>query len=466
MVQGSSVDRRHCSVSFVLSVVNHSGVLFSGFLHLHRFCPFACPRGTRRKAPAGQPSADHLRLAASSVVSVVQNFTVLSPLLPALAPIFSVLSVFSVVQPSHPMSFSPDELARYQRHLSLAGFGPEAQTKLQAARVLVIGAGGLGCPILLYLAAVGVGRLTIIDADTVDVSNLQRQVLFTTEDAGKPKAETAARRLAALNPLIEVVPVVARLTRSNALELISAHDVVVDGSDNFATRYLVNDACVLAGKPLVYGAIQGFEGQASVFNFNDGPTYRCLFPEPPAAGTVPNCSEAGVLGVLPGLIGTVQATETIKIITGIGEPLSGRLLLWNSLTMASRTLRFSADPAARAVKELPPEGYGETCAVPAKGSGDELTVEELKANLAVQLIDVREDWERALGAIQPSVHVPLGTLGGDEAMAALAGLDPRKETVVYCAGGVRSMKALAPLRETHGFKAIRSLKGGFKAWRG
>jgi len=362
------------------------------------------------------------------------------------------------------MPFSSDELARYQRHLSLSGFGPEAQAKLQAARVLVIGAGGLGCPILLYLAAAGVGHLTVIDADTVDVSNLQRQILFTTGDAGQPKAEVAARRLLALNPCIEIVPLVARLTRANALDLIRAHDVVVDGSDNFATRYLVNDACVLAGKPLIYGAIQGFEGQASVFNFKNGPTYRCLFPEPPAAGTVPNCSEAGVLGVLPGLIGTVQATETIKVLTGIGEPLSGRLLLWNSLTMTSRTLRFAADPASRAITELPPEGYGETCALPANPTGDELTAAELRANLSVQLIDVREDWERALGAIQPSVHAPLGTLGGDAARAALATLDPQKPTVVYCAGGVRSLKALAPLRETHGFTALRSLKGGFKAW--
>ncbi|MFA6961621.1 MAG: HesA/MoeB/ThiF family protein [Opitutaceae bacterium] len=381
------------------------------------------------------------------------------------------------------MSFSSDELARYQRHLSLSGFGPEAQAKLQAARVLVIGAGGLGCPILLYLAAAGVGQLTVIDADTVDVSNLQRQVLFTTEDAGKPKAEVAERRLSALNPCITITPIVARLTRSNAIELISVHDVVVDGSDNFATRYLVNDACVLAGKPLIYGAIQGFEGQASVFNFKGGPTYRCLFPEPPAAGTVPNCSEAGVLGVLPGLIGTVQATETIKVITGIGEPLSGRLLLWNSLAMTSRTLRFSAEPASRAITELPPEGYGETCAVPAKPTGDELTVEELRgmgilpmsenhhgqdahATSPVQLIDVREDWERALGAIHPSIHVPLGVLGTDVAQVALAVLDPKRETVVYCAGGVRSMKALGPLRETHGFSVLRSLKGGFKAWAG
>ena len=373
------------------------------------------------------------------------------------------------------MPFSPDELLRYQRHLSLAGFGPDAQAKLQAASVLVIGAGGLGCPILLYLAAAGVGRINIIDADTVDVSNLQRQVLFTTEDTGRPKAEVAARRLSALNPCITITPIVARLTRDNALELIGAHDVVVDGSDNFATRYLVNDVCVLAGKPLVYGAIQGFEGQASVFNLHQGPTYRCLFPEPPEPGTVPNCSEAGVLGVLPGLIGTVQATEAIKIITGIGEPLSGRLLLWNSLTMTSRTLRFTADPKARAVKDLPPEGYGETCAPGNAGlrpgsaaHPDEVSLASLRAALASatppQLLDVREDWERVLGAIQPSAHAPLGTLGGDAAKTALGALDPHKETIVYCAGGVRSLKALAPLRDAHGFARIRSLQGGFKAW--
>ena len=363
------------------------------------------------------------------------------------------------------MSFSPDEIARYQRHLSLAGFGPEAQAKLQVARVLVIGAGGLGCPILLYLAAAGVGHLTIIDADTVDVSNLQRQVLFTTEDAGKSKAETATRRLSALNLCITITPIVARLNRSNALELISAHDVVVDGSDNFATRYLVNDACVLAGKPLIYGAIQGFEGQASVFNFKNGPTYRCLFPEPPAAGTVPNCSEAGVLGVLPGLIGTVQATETIKVLTGIGEPLSGRLLLWNSLTMTSRTLRFAVDPASRAVTDLPPDGYGETCAVPHKAMDDEIAARDLRVMAgSFQLIDVREEWERELGAIQPSVHVPLGQLGTDAAAEALTALDPNADTVVYCAGGVRSLKALVPLRERHGFTAVRSLRGGYKTW--
>jgi molybdopterin/thiamine biosynthesis adenylyltransferase/rhodanese-related sulfurtransferase len=373
------------------------------------------------------------------------------------------------------MSFTADELARYQRHLSLAGFGPEAQASLQRSRVLVIGAGGLGCPILLYLAAAGIGQLTIIDADTVDVSNLQRQILFTTADAGQPKAEVAAQRLRALNPCISITPRVARLNRANALELIRAHDLVVDGSDNFATRYLVNDACVLAERPLVYGAIQGFEGQASVFNYKNGPTYRCLFPEPPAPGTVPNCSEAGVLGVLPGLIGTLQATEAIKILTGIGEPLSGRLLLWNSLTMTSRTLRFAADPASRTITGLPPEGYGETCVLPQAGAGnvDEVTLAEFHAEhrgavaggaLPLQLIDVREDWERALGAIEPSVHVPLGLLGSEGACSVLAALDPSRATVVFCAGGVRSMKALVALRSLHRFTALRSLQGGYKAW--
>jgi sulfur-carrier protein adenylyltransferase/sulfurtransferase len=368
------------------------------------------------------------------------------------------------------MSFTSDEITRYQRHLSLVGFGPDAQTALKSSRVLVIGAGGLGCPILLYLAAAGVGHLTVIDADTVDVSNLQRQILFTSADTGQAKAAVAARRLSELNPCITIEPLVARLNHGNALELIRAHDVVVDGSDNFATRYLVNDACVLVDRPLVYGAIQGFEGQASVFNYRQGPTYRCLFPEPPAPGTVPNCSEAGVLGVLPGLIGTLQATETIKILTGIGEPLVGRLLLWNSLTMTSRILRFTADAASRTITDLPPEGYGATCALAeAELNSDEISVADLRSrhldpDARIQLIDVREDWERALGSIDPSIHIPLGTLGVQAAPAALSTLDPKRATVVYCAGGVRSLKALAALRSMHGFTNIFSLHGGYKAW--
>lgn len=362
------------------------------------------------------------------------------------------------------MPFSPDELARYQRHLSLAGFGPAAQEKLKRGSVLVIGAGGLGCPALLYLAAAGVGRIVIVDADRVDVSNLQRQVLYTSDDAGQLKAEAAARRLRALNPLIVVEPRSERFSRSNALALVRGVDVVLDGSDNFATRYLVNDACVLAGRPFVYGAIQAFEGQVSVFNWRGGPTYRCLFPEPPAPGTVPNCADAGVLGVLPGLIGTAQACEVIKLLTGLGELLAGRLLLWDALAMRTHTVALAVDPRSRQISELPPEGYGETCAVP---SAEEIDVDAARAALAgngsLQLVDVREDWERALGAIQPSVHVPLGAIERDGG-AAVANLDPAARTIVYCAAGGRSLRATRILRDRLGFSAVSSLRGGFKAW--
>ncbi len=365
------------------------------------------------------------------------------------------------------MTFSQDELSRYARHLSLAGFGPAAQEKLKRSRVLVIGAGGLGCPALLYLAAAGVGRIEVMDSDRVDVSNLQRQVLFTSEDAGQLKVEAAARRLRALNPLIEIVARAERFTRDNALERLRDIDVVVDGSDNFSTRYLVNDACVLAGKPFVYGAIQGFEGQASVFNWRGGPTYRCLFPEPPEPGSVPNCSEAGVLGVLPGLIGTIQATEAIKLLTGIGETLSGRLLLWDSLTMTSRTVTLAVDPRSREIRELPLENYGKTCTLPAmQPTSDEIDGSELRTKLnAVQLIDVREDWERAVGAILPSEHISLGQLVNGSAKGAVAALDASKPTVTYCAHGMRSMKALVLLRERYGFTAIQSLRGGYEEWK-
>jgi adenylyltransferase/sulfurtransferase len=365
------------------------------------------------------------------------------------------------------MTLTSEEIARYARHLSLAGFGPEAQEKLKRGRVLVIGAGGLGCPALLYLAAAGVGTIVIMDGDRVDVSNLQRQVLFTEADVGQLKVEAAARRLRALNPLIEIVPRAERFTRANALERLSGCDVAVDGSDNFATRYLVNDACVLADKPFVYGAIQGFEGQASVFNWQGGPTYRCLFPEPPEPGTVPNCSEAGVLGVLPGLIGTIQATEAIKLLTSIGEPLSGRLLLWDSLTMTSRTVKLEADPRSREIHELPLEDYGKTCSLPPmQPTTDEIDGPELRTKIhAVQLIDVREDWERAVGAILPSAHIPLGQLANGSAKDAVEALDASKPTVIYCAHGMRSLKALAVLRERHGFTNAQSLRGGYEAWK-
>jgi adenylyltransferase/sulfurtransferase len=359
---------------------------------------------------------------------------------------------------------SPAETLRYSRQLGLAGFGPAAQERLRSASVLVVGAGGLACPALLYLAAAGVGRVTLIDPDTVDVSNLQRQVLYATADAGRPKALAAAERLRALNPHVVVEPLVARLGRDNALPLVRAADVVLDGTDNFATRYLINDACALAGRPFVYGAIQGFEGQVAVFNHAGGPDYRDLFPAPPPPGAAPSCAEAGVLGVLPGLVGALQATEVVKILAGIGEPLAGRLLLIDALTSTTRILRLARSPGRAPITDLPPdEPRPAACVTPA---ADEIAAEELRAALAgpaegrPQLLDVREDRERALGAIEPSAHLPLARL----AETLPAGLDPRRPLVVYCAGGVRSAKALPILRERHGFANPRSLRGGFTAW--
>ena len=367
-----------------------------------------------------------------------------------------------------PMDLTNDEFARYARHLSLSGFGLPAQESLKRARVLVIGAGGLGCPALLYLAAAGVGRIDVLDADRVDVSNLQRQVLFTSDDVGQLKVGVAARRLRALNPHIHIVPWAERFTRINALERVLDCDVVIDGSDNFATRYLVNDACVIAARPFIYGAIQGFEGQASVFNWQSGPTYRCLFPEPAHASTVPNCTQAGVLGVLPGLIGTIQATEAIKLLTGIGEPLSGRLLLWDALSMRMRTVTISADPRQREITELPPEGYGEACDLKSTPLADEVDWHELCKRLSeLQLIDVRENWERAAGAITASVHLPFAALqSGHGSSTAIESIDPTKPTVVYCSVGVRSRTALEILRARHGFTQARSLRGGYQAWSG
>ena len=357
------------------------------------------------------------------------------------------------------------EFERYRRHLALAGFGPGAQERLRRSTVLVIGAGGLGCPALLYLAAAGVGRILVIDSDRVEASNLQRQVLFTESDVGEFKASAAARRLAALNSWIVVEPRVGRFTRANALNLVGACDVVIDGSDNFATRYLVNDACVLADKPFVYGAVQGFAGQLSVFNWRGGPTYRCLFSEPPAAGTVPNCAEAGVLGVVPGLIGTAQACEAIKLLTGVGEPLSGRVMLWDALAMTTQSVALAADPRCRDIVELPPDGYGEVCLPPSTGIG-EIDSAALRALAPPpQLIDVREAWERRMGAIARSVHIPLGLLERGEASGALAGLDPQAPTVVYCAVGVRSLRAAELLRDRHGFRQAINLRDGYSEWR-
>jgi adenylyltransferase/sulfurtransferase len=356
------------------------------------------------------------------------------------------------------------ERQRYQRHLSLAGFGPVAQERLKAGRVLVIGAGGLGCPALLYLTAAGVGHITIIDPDRVDASNLQRQILYIDGDIGQAKVEVAARRLRDGNPFVSVVALCERFRRDNALDLVRDCDVVIDGSDNFATRYLVNDACVMAERPFVYAAIAGFEGQLSVFNWHGGPTYRCLFPVAPPPGSAPNCAEAGVLGVLPGILGTFQAGEAIKILTGVGEPLSGKLLLWNALTMSFLTVTLSPEGGSRPIRELPADEAPVVCAV----TDWEIDVPALRSLLGggpLQLLDVREDWERGQDAILPSVHVPLAELEASRVDVPIAGLRPELPTVVYCAAGVRSLRAVALLRARHGFVAARSLRGGMHAWR-
>ena len=365
------------------------------------------------------------------------------------------------------MNLSQSEILRYQRHLTLPGFGKASQLQLKAARVLIIGAGGLGCPALQYLAAAGVGTLGIVDDDRVSRSNLQRQILYTDADVGLMKAEVAAERLMALNPDITCVPHATRLTVDNAIELISGYDVVLDGSDNFPTRYLVNDACVLADKPLVYGALYTFQGQASVFNYKGGPTYRCLFPVPPDPKSAPNCSEIGVLGVLPGMIGVMQAMEVIKVLTGIGTPLSGKLLIFDALEVKQTVVQFKRVPEAANVTELKEVVFA--CSVPSEAPGEEISPEGLRAQIdtdtasQLQIIDVRESWERDLCKID-SAHIPLSEILEQRADPAAAGLKPELPTCVYCKGGVRSMKALKVLKAHYGFSEIKSLQGGILAW--
>ncbi|TVP80828.1 MAG: molybdopterin-synthase adenylyltransferase MoeB [Puniceicoccaceae bacterium] len=365
-------------------------------------------------------------------------------------------------------SLSSREIERYQRHLTLPEFGVEAQEALKGAAVLMIGAGGLGCPALQYLAAAGVGTLGIVDDDVVARSNLQRQVLYTDADVGRPKAEAAAARLSAMNPDVRVRIHHTRLSAENAEALFRDYDLIIDGSDNFVTRYLVNDACVLGNKPLIYGAIQGFHGQASVFNYRGGPTYRCLFPTPPNPEDAPNCAELGVLGVLPGLIGLVQATEAIKVITGIGRPLSGVLLLWDALTMQQQRLELKRDPESAKVTELKAIEY--QCGIPsAERNPDEISAQELQSRLnaggaAPQLLDVREAWEREICHLPSSLHIPLGELQSPDFQLDQSELDPSRPTVVYCKAGARSMRALHTLRSEHGFSEILSLEGGILQW--
>lgn len=361
-----------------------------------------------------------------------------------------------------------EELQRYSRHLVLDHVGTEGQERLKAASVLVVGAGGLGCPALLYLAAAGVGRLGVMDADNLDVSNLQRQVLFTTADVGVNKAEAAARRLAALNPEIKVTPVPERLTAGNALQLIEAYDIVIDATDNFPTRYLVNDACVLLDKPFVYGSILEFEGQLAVFNCKTpgghSSNYRDLFPQPPAPEAVPDCEQAGVIGALPGMVGTMQALEAIKLITKIGEALVDKLLIIDALYVDFTTIKIRNTGARTAIKEL--IDYENFCGInPDKSKSlgmKEITVQELQAlrdsGEDFQLIDVREPHEYDIcnldGELIPMSEIPhnVDKIARD------------KRVVMHCRSGKRSGDMLLWLERNHGFENLYNLKGGILAW--
>ena len=351
------------------------------------------------------------------------------------------------------------EVERYSRHLLLPELGPDGQRRLKAARILLVGVGGLGSPAALYLAAAGVGHLTLVDFDAVDVTNLQRQVLHGTKDVGRPKVESARDRLRDLNPHVSVDAVATRVSPGNVLALVRDHDLVLDGSDSFSTRYLVNDACVLAGRPNVHASIFRFEGQATVLSTAGGPCYRCIFPSPPGPGEVPSCSEAGVLGVLPGLLGTIQATEAIKLVTGIGEPLVGRLLLVDALSMSFRTLRVARDPRCPAcgtgeIREL----REETVACAPVEAIPEMSPADLAARMLGTdpplLVDVREAHEWQVARIPGAHHAPLSRLD-----AGLPGLDPARELVLYCSAGVRSQQAGRRLRAA-GFTRVWSLAGG------
>jgi adenylyltransferase/sulfurtransferase len=375
-------------------------------------------------------------------------------------------------------SLSHQEISRYSRHLIMPEVGMEGQRRLKAASVLMIGTGGLGAPLGMYLAAAGVGRLGIVDFDVVDESNLQRQIVHGTRDVGRLKIESARDRLSDINPLVRIETYNARLTSENALDLFRAYDIIVDGTDNFPTRYLVNDACVLTGKPNVYGSIFRFEGQASVFWAERGACYRCLYPEPPPPGLVPSCAEGGVLGVLPGIVGAIQANETIKLILGGGEPLINRLLLFDAWKMRFRELKLRKDPACpvcgenRSITRL--IDYEEFCGLkpplqtaqqnaPSEQQIQEMTATELKRLLdsgrEVQIIDVREPHEYEIARIPQGMLIPLGQVVG-----RMSEIDPQRETVVHCKMGGRSAKAIQALQQAGFTGKLLNLKGGITAW--
>jgi adenylyltransferase/sulfurtransferase len=377
------------------------------------------------------------------------------------------------------VKFSKAELERYSRHIIIPEFNIEGQKKLKNAKVLVIGTGGLGAPLLLYLTAAGVGTIGIVDMDVVDDSNLQRQVLFTVKDVGRPKVEVAAERLAQLNPFVKFVTYNTQFHSSNAFDILKDYDIVADGTDNFPTRYLVNDASVLLGKTNVYGSIFRFDGQVTVFNYIDengnGPNYRDLYPEPPPPGLVPSCAEGGVLGVLPGIVGSLQASEVIKVITGVGEPLVGRLFTFDALNFETRILRFKKDKHNPLTGENPTIkeliDYEQFCGIvkqPAHAETKktdnvkELTVQELKelfdSKADFQLIDVREDYEFEIANIGGEL-IPLGTV-----LQHADKISKEKQVVIHCRSGKRSADAIRALEEKFGFDNLYNLKGGILAY--
>ncbi len=376
--------------------------------------------------------------------------------------------------PSEEAALTKDEILRYSRHLIIPEVGMEGQQKLKAAKVLLVGAGGLGAPLGLYLAAAGIGKIGIVDFDVVDFTNLQRQVIHSTADVGRKKIDSAAEKMQGINPHLTIVKHETALSSENALGILKDYDLVVDGTDNFPTRYLVNDACVLLGKPNVYGSIFRFEGQATIFAYEGGPCYRCLYPEPPPPGLVPSCAEGGVLGILPGTIGLIQATETVKLILGIGEPLKGRLLLYDALAMRFRELKLRKNPECPVCGEHPTItkliDYHQFCGVPSpsapaqEASVDEgeIEVTEVKAKLdrgdQFVLIDVREPHEYKICNIPAAKLIPLG-----EVPRRLHELDKDADIVIHCKSGMRSAKACGILKQA-GFQHVRNMKGGILAW--
>ncbi len=378
----------------------------------------------------------------------------------------------TVEAPTAAAGLSNEEILRYSRHLIIPEVAMEGQLKLKQAKVLLIGAGGLGAPLSLYLTAAGVGRIGLVDFDTVDFTNLQRQVIHGTSDVGRKKLDSAADAMREVNPGVRIDRFDTALTSENALEILRDYDVIVDGTDNFPTRYLVNDACVLLGKPNVYGSIFRFDGQASVFAYPGGPCYRCLYPEPPPPGLVPSCAEGGVLGVLPGLIGMIQATETVKLILGIGQPLVGRLLVYDALAMSFRELKLRRDPECPICGDQPVIreliDYHQFCGVARDGAVQtgpaelQVDVGELKArmdrNERLVLIDVREPHEYRICRIPGSRLIPLGDLP-----KRVSELDSADDIIVHCKTGVRSARAVEFLTKA-GFRKARNLAGGITAW--